>query len=100
MRRPSFSTDPLLRFLRVNKIASLPDLQRALGSQVPPTVFRKLKELGYRTSYSQRVRFCTLDRIARFSSRCRIPCCSVSPGGSSPACTGMAPAARLHVSTN
>jgi hypothetical protein len=30
-------------------------------------VFRKLKELGYRTSYSHRGRFYTLDRIARFN---------------------------------
>src|SRR5580692_7816958 len=46
MRLPFFSTDPLLRLLRVKSIATLPDLQRALGSQVPLTVFRKLKEFG------------------------------------------------------
>jgi hypothetical protein len=69
MRLPFFSTDPLLRLLRTKKIAALPDLQRALGSQVPLTVFRKLKELGYRTSYSQRGRFYTLDRIARFDAQ-------------------------------
>jgi hypothetical protein len=66
MRLPFFSTDPLLRLLRAKTIATLPDLQRALGSQVPLTVFRKLKELGYPTSYSHRGRFYTLDRIARF----------------------------------
>jgi hypothetical protein len=66
MRLPVFSTDPLLRLLRARRIATLPDLQRALGSQVPLTVFRKLKELGYRTSYSHRGRFYTLDRIASF----------------------------------
>jgi len=66
MRLPFFSADPLLRVLRAKTIATLPDLQRALGSQVPLTVFRKLKELGYRTSYSHRGRFYTLDRIARF----------------------------------
>ena len=65
MRIPFFSTDPLLRLLRGKSIATLPDLQRALGSQVPLTVFRKLKQLGYRTSYSHRGRFYTLDRIAR-----------------------------------
>src|ERR1700686_5206837 len=66
MRLPSFSTDPLLRLLQAKKIAPLPDLQHALGSQVPLTMFRKLKELGSRTSYSHRGRFYTLDRIARF----------------------------------
>ena len=43
MRLPFFSTDPLLRLLRAKKIASLPDLQRTLGSQIPVTVFRKLR---------------------------------------------------------
>ena len=69
MRLPFFSTDPLLRLLRAKKIATLPELQRALGSLVPLTVFRKLKELGYRTSYSHRGRFYTLDRIARFDGQ-------------------------------
>ena len=69
MRLPFFSTDPLLRLLRAKKIATLPDLQRALGSQVPLTVFRKLKELGYRTSYSHRGRFYTLNRIASFDKQ-------------------------------
>jgi hypothetical protein len=69
MRLPFFSTEPLLRLLRAKKIATLPDLQHALGSQVPLTVFRKLKELGYRTSYSHRGRFYTLDRIARFDAQ-------------------------------
>jgi len=66
MRLPAFSADPLLRLLRAKHIATLPDLQSALGSIVPLTVFRKLKELGYRASYSHRGRFYTLDRIARF----------------------------------
>jgi hypothetical protein len=66
MRIPFFSTDPLLRLLQAKSIATLPDLLRALGSQVPLTVFRKLKALGYRTSYSHRGRFYSLDRIARF----------------------------------
>jgi hypothetical protein len=69
MRLPFFSTDPLLRLLRAKKIATLPDLQYALGSHVPLTVFRKLKELGYRASYSHRGRFYTLDRIARFDEQ-------------------------------
>jgi len=69
MRAPFFSADPLLRLLRSKKTATLPDLQLALGSRVPLTVFRKLKELGYRTSYSHRGRFYTLDRIARFDAQ-------------------------------
>lgn len=66
MRLPVFSPDPLLRLLRTKTIATLQDLQQALGSQVPLTVFRKLRELGYRTSYSHRGRFYTLDRTPHF----------------------------------
>jgi hypothetical protein len=69
VRLPGFSTEPLLRFLRSRKTATLPQLLDALGSTVPMTVFRKLKELSYLTSYSHRGRFYTLDRIARFDER-------------------------------
>lgn len=37
MRTPFFSVDPLLRLLRANKIASLPELQTALGTTVAVT---------------------------------------------------------------
>ena len=40
-----------------------------LGTEVPLTVFRKLKELSYHTSYSHRGRFYTLDEIARFDQQ-------------------------------
>jgi len=61
-----FSTQPLLRLLRRTKIATLDQLSAALGSPSPITVFRKLDQLHYRTSYSHRGRFYTLDRIACF----------------------------------
>jgi hypothetical protein len=69
MRPSLFSPAPLLRLLRKSKIATLPQLLHTLGSDVPLTVFRKLKELNYRTSYSHRGRFYTLDRIARFDQQ-------------------------------
>ena len=69
MRTPSFFTDPLLRLLRAKKIAPLPELLHALGTDVPLTVFRKLKELSYHTSYSHRGRFYTLHQIARFDQQ-------------------------------
>lgn len=46
----------------------LPDLKRALGTQVDLTVFRKLKQLDYLTSYSHRGRFYTLRPIVRFDA--------------------------------
>jgi len=37
-----------------------------VGTSADATVFRKLAELEYRTSYSHRGRYCTLDETARF----------------------------------
>jgi hypothetical protein len=66
MRPVLFSSQSLLRLLTRTKIATLDQLATALGSASSITVFRKLDQLGYRTSYSHRGRFYTLDRIARF----------------------------------
>lgn len=66
MRPAIFSTEPILRLLRRTKIATLERLSDALGPASPITVFRKLDQLHYRTSYSHRGRYYTLDRFARF----------------------------------
>lgn len=42
------------------------ELKEALGTDVDVTVFRKLKELAYRTSYSHRGSYYTLDELATF----------------------------------
>src|SRR3984893_16111283 len=68
MRPLSFSSDSLRKLLLRDKIATLPDLKRALGTDVDLTVFRKLKQLDYLTSYSHRGRFYTLREIARFGA--------------------------------
>jgi hypothetical protein len=69
MRPTVFSADVLRRFLRRNHIATLPQLKLLLGTEADITVFRKLKELSYRTSYSHRGSFYTLDEIARFDEQ-------------------------------
>jgi len=68
MRPLSFSPDSLRKLLRHDNIATLPDLKRALGTDVDLTVFRKLKDLDYLTSYSHSGRFYTLRGIARFGA--------------------------------
>ena len=68
MRPLTFSPDSLRKLLLHDKIATLPDLKRALGTDVDLTVLRKLKELDYLTSYSQGGRFYTLREIARFGA--------------------------------
>ena len=69
MRPTVFSGNLLLRFLRKNRIATLPQLKQLLGTEADITVFRKLKELSYRTSYSHRGSFYTLEEIAAFDER-------------------------------
>jgi hypothetical protein len=69
MRPTVFSANRLRQFLRRNRIATLPQLKQLLGTEADITVFRKLKELSYRTSYSHRGSFYTLDEIATFDER-------------------------------
>ncbi len=66
MRTESFHADRLAEVLQARKIATMPELKAALGTRVDLTVFRKLRELGYRTSYSHRGRYYTLTGIAQF----------------------------------
>src|SRR6202050_2052664 len=69
MRPVVFSANLLRRFLRRNRIATLPQLKQLLGTEGDITVFRKLKELSYRVSYSHRGSYYTLDEIAAFDER-------------------------------
>jgi hypothetical protein len=56
----------LRELLLDRKIATMAELKAALGTNVDVTVFRKLHELSYHSSYSHRGKFYTLDEIARF----------------------------------
>jgi hypothetical protein len=69
IRPASFDSHLLRKHLRSVKIADLPDLKRVLGTNTALTVFRKLKSLGYLTSYTHRGRFYTLTDIARFDDQ-------------------------------
>ena len=69
MRPATFDASVLRQYLRRHKIADLPTLKRALGTDTALTVFRKLKTLDYLASYSHRGRFYTLPEIARFDDR-------------------------------
>jgi hypothetical protein len=65
MRTPIDPT-PLRAFLHKETIATLEQLKHALGTSSTMTVFRKLKTLGYRSSYSHRGKFYTLKDIPHF----------------------------------
>lgn len=66
MRPVQYDTEDLKSLLRQQKIATMAELKAALGTSADATVFRKLAELDYRTSYSHRGRYYTLDELASF----------------------------------
>ena len=66
MRPTKFSASAVTALLRKQRIATLPELAEALGKGGRRTVFRKLRDLCCRTSYSHRGRFHTLDDIPDF----------------------------------
>jgi hypothetical protein len=69
MRPLSYRSDELRSLLMRTKIATLDELKQALGTSIDVTVFRKLKPLGYITSYSHRGRYYTLREIALFDEK-------------------------------
>jgi hypothetical protein len=63
MRVERFTADDLAALLQRQKIATMDEMKAALGARGDATVFRKLAELAYRSSYSHRGRYYTLDEI-------------------------------------
>ena len=70
-----------LRLLfRAHSILTLEELKSALGTQVAMTVFRKLRPLGYLSSYSHRGKYYTLNEmLASTNSDCGPTTKSASP---------------------
>jgi hypothetical protein len=66
MKSNRFTAEPLQAFLQHHTVATLPQLKTALGTAVDVTVFRKLSTLPYRTSYSHRGAYYTLDPLAHY----------------------------------
>ena len=66
MRPVLFSAERLEALFQDRKVVTLPQLKDALGTAVDLTVFRKLSALPYRSSYSHRGAYYTLDTIARY----------------------------------
>jgi len=63
MRLEQYRAEDLLALLRKKKIATMDELKAQLGTSADATVYRKLQSLPYRTSYSHRGRYYTLDDI-------------------------------------
>jgi hypothetical protein len=61
-----YALQPLQDLFQRLKVVTMPEMKAALGTVVDQTVFRKLSQLSYRSSYSHRGGFYTLDSLARF----------------------------------
>ena len=60
MNTPKFDASKLAALLESKEVVTLEELASALGTDAKATIFRKLKEIDYRASYSHRGRFYTL----------------------------------------
>ena len=63
---PSSHAARLRQLFRDRTILTMDQLKAALDTQVAMTVFRKLRQLSYLSSYSHRGKYYTLAEIARF----------------------------------
>jgi hypothetical protein len=69
MRPITIDSCSITTLLEQQKIATLDELKSALGTNAPATIFRKLGQLDYLTSYSHGGRFYTLHNIVRFDTQ-------------------------------
>lgn len=64
-----YSPDKLASLLQEQKVATMPQLKKVLGTDVTYTVLRKLAPLGYRSSYSHSGTYYTLDCLAHYDEQ-------------------------------
>jgi len=68
MNKTRYSIQAIEEFLKHHKIATFDQLKTALGNPARCTIFRKLAELEYLSSYSHRGKYYTLRSIAQFGA--------------------------------
>lgn len=69
MKTVSIHSKSVVKLLRINKIAKQEDIKMALGTNSRATMFLKLKELGYLTSYSHGGKYYSLKKIVKFNDQ-------------------------------
>ena len=67
MRPEQFRADSLVRLLKQRTLVTMGEMRAALGSPTAMTIFRKLRSIPYRTSYSHRGSYYALETAAEFS---------------------------------
>lgn len=66
MRTTQYYAQTLEALFNQEKVLTLDAMKKALGTTVKMTVFRKLRSLAYRASYSHAGKYYTLDEIAEY----------------------------------
>jgi hypothetical protein len=69
MLTPDASESVLRNYFRKHRIAELPELFRLLGTRSRMSVFRRLKAIGYRSSFNHAGRYYTLADVPQFDRR-------------------------------
>lgn len=68
MNTPKYFIKTIEKFLKDQKTATFDQLKAALGNPARCTIFRKLAEMEYLSSYSHRGKYYTLRSIAKFNA--------------------------------
>jgi len=66
MNSEKYSSDLIAKLLKTNKVCTLNELMRCLGTEARRTVFRKLSEIEYQTSYSHHGKYYALKSCCKF----------------------------------
>lgn len=69
MRTITYSTEALIQLFHKEKVLTLDQIKNALGTEIKMTVFRKLKPLSYKASYSHAGKYYTLDEMANYDKQ-------------------------------
>ncbi len=69
MRTTKYQLSLLEEYLERKKIATMADLKAALNTNVNMTIFRKLNELSYYSSYSDKGKYYTLEKNIKFDAQ-------------------------------
>ncbi len=68
MNTDHYLKQDVVTYLKRRKIATLKQLGSALGDAAPRTIFRKLQDVGYLTSYSHAGKYYALPEVVQFTS--------------------------------
>lgn len=67
MKTEKYRAESLRNLLQTNRVCTLEEMMMEMGTRVRKTIFRKLDELDYQTSYSHHGKYYTLKSMCRFN---------------------------------